>query len=64
MKKFRIQAIVRIEKYLEWHFQKFQKLKNNPKNTHKPKIKIIKKHVRRPQMNNVKKKTIVRTEKY
>ena len=39
IKKIRKQTIGRIEKYFEWHFPIFQKLKNYPKNTNKPKFK-------------------------
>ena len=43
MKKIKNQTTVIIEKCWEWHVLSFQKPKNYPQNTQKPKIKQLKK---------------------
>ena len=40
--KFRKQAVIKIEKYKEWHLQQFQKLKITSKTPQNQKIKKIK----------------------
>ena len=46
-------AIVRFEKYLEWHFQKFQNVKNERKTPKSQKFKHSKSHIWRPQIKKV-----------